>query len=117
MKGSEEAIARSVDLLAIELPQPAANESVVLLEQRTPRRIPELGRTLCGADDVGEEDRCENSIRFPWPADARQEPLGLAHRLLMHRVVDPGEQTVQAGQLNDLASGDPLGDVLRLGAL
>src|SRR6266545_3335853 len=73
----EEAVARSVDLLAVELPQPAPNESVMLLEQRTPRRVPELRGTLCRADDVGEEHGCENSVWLLWSADAAQEPLAL----------------------------------------
>src|SRR6266508_929190 len=92
IEGSEKAIPGSVDFRAVELPEPAANESVMLLEKRTPRRVPELSRTFCGADNVGKQHRCENSIWLLRPADARKEPLILAHRLLVHLVIDPREE-------------------------
>jgi hypothetical protein len=117
IESSEKAIAHRIDFRAVELSQPAANDSVMSLEQRTPRRVPELSRTFCGADNVCEEHSRENSVWLLRRAEARQEPLGLAHRLLMHLVIDPREETAQPGQLDDLASGDSRCDVLRLGAL
>src|SRR5438132_3731427 len=95
-KAAKKPIACSVDLLPVELPEPAADASVMLLEQREPRRVPDLGRTLGGADDVGKQHRRQNPIRLPRPSDARQEPLRLAHRPLMHFVIDPGEAALQA---------------------
>jgi len=92
IESSEKAIARSVDFRAFELPQPAANESVMSLEKRTPRRVPELSRMFCGADNVGKQHGCENSIWLLRPADARQEPLSLAHCLFVHLVIDPREE-------------------------
>ena len=116
VESSEKTIPRRVDFRAVELPQPAANESVMSLEKRTPRRVPELSRTFCGADDVCEEHGRENSIRLLRPAQARQELRGLAHRLLVHLVIDPREEPAQPGQLGDLTCGDSRRDVLRLGA-
>src|SRR6266545_859694 len=117
IESSEKAITRSVDFRAVELPEPAANKSVMTLEKRTPSRVPELGRAFCGADNVGKQHGCENSLWFLWPADAGQEPLGLAHRLFVHLVIDPREEAAQPGELSDLAPGDSLRDVLRLRAL
>ena len=42
IESGEKAIARSVDFGPSELPQPAANEGVMSLEQLPPRRVPEL---------------------------------------------------------------------------
>src|SRR6266480_7359865 len=117
VESGEEAVAGSVDLRPVELREPPANESVMLLEQRKPRRVPELRRTFGGADDVGEEHCRQYSIALLRPADVHQEPFGLAHRLLLHLVVDPREEAAQPGQLGDHAPGDPLRDVVRLGAL
>src|SRR5207244_8441323 len=117
VKGGEKAVACGVDLLAVELPKPPTDERVMLLEKPKPRGVPELGRPLRRRDDVGKEHGCEHTIRLGRSADARQEPFGLAHRLFVHLVVDPGEQSAQAGQLGNRAASDSLRDVLRLRAL
>src|SRR5207253_4344765 len=71
----EEAVPRSVDLVAVKLIQPAADEGMMALEERTPRRVPDLGRMLRRADDVGEQHRREDAFGFLWLTDPRQEPL------------------------------------------
>ena len=87
------------------------------LEQRTPRGVPDLGRMLRRADDVGEQHRRQDAFGFLRLTDPRQEPLTLAHRLRVDVVIDPREETVETWQLSELASSDPLCNVFRLGTL
>ena len=52
----EEAVARCVDLLAVETVELGANRRVVLGEEVPPRRVAELVARCCRADEVREED-------------------------------------------------------------
>ena len=86
------------------------------LEKRSPCRVSELSRTFRGAHNVGEQHGCEDPIRLIRPGEVGQEALVLAHRLLVHVIVDPREESAQLRQLRDLARWDSRGDVVRLGA-
>src|SRR5262249_56056678 len=65
VEAREEAVARGGDLGAAAAGNLAAYRQVVLLEQRTPRRVPESLRMSGGVDDVGEQHRRQRAARFP----------------------------------------------------
>ncbi len=44
--------------------QLAANQGVVAVEQGVPAAVAQTGRTLAGADDVGEQDRGQHPVGF-----------------------------------------------------
>src|SRR5919197_928590 len=58
----EEAVPRGVDLLPAEPDELDPNGLVVRLEQLAPAPVAELHRALRRADDVGEEDGCEDAV-------------------------------------------------------
>ena len=62
-KVGEEPVARGVDLASTEARQLLADDGVVLVEQRAPTGVTELGGPRGGADDVGEEDGREHPVR------------------------------------------------------
>jgi hypothetical protein len=59
----EEPVAGRVELAAAEAAELAADGRVMPLEQRTPARVAQQGCDPGRADDVGEEDRCEDALR------------------------------------------------------
>jgi hypothetical protein len=62
VEGSEEAVARCIELAPPELVEQPANDGVVVLERLAPAPVAEPRRLLGGADDVGEEHRREHSV-------------------------------------------------------
>ena len=87
VEGRQEAVAHGVHLLAARPRELRPDERVVLLEQLTPGPVADFGHVCRRADDVGEEDRGQNSLRlasrcllFPRLAQERLDRLEeLAH--------------------------------------
>jgi len=77
VEGREEAVAGRVDLASPVASEQPADRPVVALQQLVPRSVSELESLPCRADDVGEQDRGEDTVKlsllFPEPFD---EALG-----------------------------------------
>src|SRR5512133_3067365 len=88
VEGGEETVAGRVDLDAPKALEIATHDLVVLLEQIAPAAIAKLTCSIRRADDVGEQDRGEHSIRGDGLSDARQEFLDLVQDVV---AVDEGK--------------------------
>jgi hypothetical protein len=77
-------------------------------EQIAPRTVPELGRALGRADDVGEEDSREDAVRHRRVFPAAEEALDLRRRL----VGGPRAEVV-AWDLDSPSTRDQLGNAQR----
>src|SRR3974377_1035191 len=64
VEASQEPVAHPLDLVAVILLQLAADDFVVLVEEGTPAPVAQVGRTLCGSNDVGEQNGGKHAIGF-----------------------------------------------------
>jgi len=102
----EEAVACRVDLTPPESVQLCANERMMTLDQIRPGSVAKF-RGLCGrADDVGEQDRREDRVRFrPRPHALREGDD------LLYQPLSEEEHRVGASDLHLAGVGDALGYV------
>ena len=104
----EEAVARRVDLTAVEALELAPDLGVVPAEQLLPSFVAELDRSLGGVDDVGKQHGGQNALYRRHRTNTGEELLDLVE----HAVgVAREEQVVGAIELDELGPGDAIGEV------
>src|SRR5262245_42552499 len=105
VEGRKDAVARHVDLASAKARELRAHEAMVLGEQVLPGAVAELRGSRGGADDVGEQERCEHAIGLHLLLNACQEALDLVEQRVS--IALPG-QVVVSGQLDEARSRDAL---------
>src|SRR5262249_4469764 len=108
IKSNQEAISCCVHLPATESRQLPSYDDVVLLQQFRPVPITHFCRASCGVDNIGEEDRRQNSIWLRIMADSCEKFLDLVEKRL--RISHIGGM-VCSDQFNELSTFDGLGHV------
>ena len=81
VEGGEEAVSRSVPLLAPESGELAPDDGVVCLQKVPPGAVAEFSGALCGADDVREEHGRQHRFRDERHLLAGDEPRDLRRDL------------------------------------
>jgi hypothetical protein len=81
---------------------------IVLHQHLLPPRVAERGRTNGGVDDVGEEDRRENSLAGTARDGARGEALGFVQDAIG---VTRKERMIESGKLDEARIGDVLDEI------
>ena len=104
----EEAVARLVDFMAVEALKLPPDPGIVPAEQLLPPLVTELDRALRGVDDVGEQHGGQDSLDSRQRPDAGEELLDLVQQGVG---VAREEQVVGAVELDELGSGDAVGEV------
>ncbi len=104
----EEAVARGVDLTAVEALKLAPDLGIVPAEQFLPSLVAQLDRAFRGVDDVGKQQRGQDALDRRQRPDAGKELLDL----VQHGVgVARKEKVVVAVDFHELGSGDVVGEV------
>ena len=111
VEGGQQPVAGRLDQPAAELLNQAAGQLVVHVQQLAPAPVPQPAGAFGGGDDVGKQHGGQHPIGLDGPVDAGQELLdqvqGEFRRL-------PGQRRVGSWQLDQLGSGDVLGQVAAL---
>src|SRR5207244_4105855 len=103
LEAGEETIARGVELATVEAREQLAHARVVLFEQLAPASVAQLARALGGADDVGEENRRQETVGPNGGPHAGQKLLDLGD----HGLDIPGPKgVVVARQLDEPGAGN-----------
>src|SRR5262249_6735961 len=108
IKSNQETISCCVHLPPTESRQLPSYDDVVLLQQLSPVPITYCCRPSCGVDNIGEEDRRQNSIWLRAVTDSREEFLDLVEKRV--RISHIGCMS-RSDQLNEFGSLDGLGHV------
>ena len=106
----QEPVPGGVELLAREASELAANRRVVLVEEGSPARVPEILHPLGRADEIGEEDGGQHAVGSAHGTRPGEELLDLVEDLVG---VD-GHEVVVACELDVARARDLLGDVAPL---
>src|SRR4029079_12408352 len=109
----EEAVSRSVDLASAKADELLPDERVVTLNQVAPPRVSELRRPLRRIDDVGEEQRRQNAIRFGRIPGSRLKRTGqkLAEQCKRLALGGAPDDRIRKRQLHEASSRHPLSHV------
>jgi hypothetical protein len=108
LEGGEHPVARGPDEAALVLVHDRADHDVVALDEVAPLAVAERGGPLGGADDVGEEDRCQCPVRFGNAVEFGEKLLDVTQT----RVYGLGvEHAVSTGHGLELGAWDVVGDV------
>jgi hypothetical protein len=107
----EESVSGGVNLGSPVARQESADQSVMWLDEFTPCTITQSGYSLGRADQIGEEDGCENSFQLGFFLERGEELL----KLSQHAFAISRERCVLlAGQFDDARVLQLLSDVSRL---
>ena len=106
VEGREEPVTRRLDLSSFEPVERSTDELVVLGEELSPSGVPDLGRAVGRADDVGEEHGREHAVMSRSRAGSRDEVLDLAQQGIL--VARP-QQAAAARQLDVRCARDVFG--------
>ena len=77
-----------------------AHQSIVVGEALAPRRVPDLGRRLCGIDHVGHEHRHDRTRLRDWEGELGAVP---GHVDEDHRLIINDPDVVTRRQVNNLS--------------
>ncbi len=111
VKRRQEAVAGRSHLTASIPLEHAPHSFVMTAEQAPPVFVAELTRPLRRPHDVGEQHRRKNSVDQRRAADAADEPARLVEHERVRGRVRPAEAVHQSGNLDQLRTLDPRGNV------